>query len=217
MKTDTKKLIFEPDRSYGGINWHILNDIAGGQRVLDVGCATGKLGELIRKNGGYVTGIELNESLAEQARASYDEVVVGNVENMLDLPFRKNSFDVLVFADILEHLQRPDLVLCRFKEFLRDGGYALISVPNAAFIYFRLQLLFGRFNYHDRLTDPTHLRFFTLTSLKQMITQAGFQIDFVKGITDTKRAGWIFKPLATAYPKLLAYGFFIKACKESEA
>jgi len=94
-------------------------------------------------------------------------------------------FDVVVMADVLEHLRRPEQTLLRMREFLRPGGYGVVSVPNIANFRIRLGLLLGRFEYEDEgILDRTHLRFFTKRSAQVMIEGAGYEVlEFHPGAT----------------------------------
>jgi hypothetical protein len=77
-----------------------------------------------------------------------------------------------LFADVLEHLRDPAAVLLRCIPALKESGKIIISVPNVANIIVRLSLVFGKFDYTDRgILDRTHLRFFTLRSLKKMMSE----------------------------------------------
>src|SRR5206468_6051802 len=74
------------------------------RRILDIGCAAGRLGEAIKqRQAANVTGIELDESAAEEARSRLDTVVAGNIEE-IDPGFSPHNFDCVVCGDILEHL-----------------------------------------------------------------------------------------------------------------
>lgn len=92
--------------SYIGPRQGIVNLIPDEVRkVLDVGCSTGVLSESIkRKNGAEVTGIEVDNDMANVAKEKLDRVVVGDIENisLLDY-FSPNYFDCIIFADVLEH------------------------------------------------------------------------------------------------------------------
>jgi hypothetical protein len=58
----------------------------------------------------------------------------------------------------------------------------IVSVPNVAHLWVRLNLLFGRLEYMDRgILDRTHLRFFTLRSLKSFLREAGFECEEIVG------------------------------------
>ena len=90
------------------------------------------------------------------------------------------SFDVLLMADVLEHLKEPLETLRKLSQFLSEEGFALTVLPNIAHLYFRLKLLIGQFDYQEKGTlDRTHLRFYTLKTAKRLVTDAGFQVEFV--------------------------------------
>ena len=154
----------------------VLRLVGCDKRVLDVGCATGYLAEALRANGNRVWGVEFDEQAANKAAEHLEGIVVGDVESLdLAREFRKGSFDVIVFADVLEHLKDPTTLLRRSKDLLASGGYVVMSIPNIAHAAVRLSLLKGRFDYQPLgLLDDTHLRFFTRRSLNEMIDQAGF-------------------------------------------
>jgi 2-polyprenyl-3-methyl-5-hydroxy-6-metoxy-1,4-benzoquinol methylase len=154
----------------------IANLVGRDKMVLDVGCATGLLDMELKKNGNIVYGIEMDPKQAEAAKAVCEKVFIGNIENIqLDLP--KKFFDVILFADILEHLRQPDDVLIKMKDFLKDDGFMVISLPNIAHISIRRRLLLGSFEYGDLgILDRTHLRFFTLKTAKELIDHSGLKI-----------------------------------------
>lgn len=139
-------------------------------RILDVGTASGYLGKILKGRGHYVTGIEFDAAAAESARNYYDSFQVADIETF-EFPYRR-EFDYIVFADVLEHLRDPAAVLRTCIPALKESGKLIISVPNVANFIVRLSLLFGKFDYMDRgILDRTHLRFFTLRSLKKMMRE----------------------------------------------
>lgn len=144
-------------------------------RILDVGSASGYLGKIWRARGHYVAGIEYDAASAEQARQYYDAFQVADVETF-PFPYRE-EFDYIVFADVLEHLRDPAAVLRRCIPALKQSGKIIISVPNIANWVMRLSLLFGKFDYMDKgILDRTHMRFFTLRSLKQMMADVSCDV-----------------------------------------
>ncbi len=144
-------------------------------KILDVGTASGYLGKVWRKSGHYVAGIEFDAAIAEKAREYYDAFEVADIESY---PFsERGEFDYIVFADVLEHLRDPAAVLRRCIPALKESGKIIISVPNIANWIIRLGLLFGKFDYMDRgILDRTHLRFFTLRSLKQLLREVSCEV-----------------------------------------
>lgn len=149
----------------------------GGNSVLDLGCGAGLLASKLLHSGQKVIGIELDPNDARTAQSSGLEVFCGSVEDAVQI-LEGTRFDVIVAADILEHLSQPEKILNDFKIlFNSKDSYAVISIPNIANITIRLQLLFGQFNYTDRgILDRTHLRFFTKKSLLDMLRDNGFEI-----------------------------------------
>jgi hypothetical protein len=74
-------------------------------------------------------------------------------------------------------LQNPEEILQRFYEPEKPDRWVIISVPNVANIWIRLNLLFGKFEYTDRgILDRTHVRFYTRSSLLQMAHNTGLEI-----------------------------------------
>lgn len=145
-------------------------------RVLDVGCARGAYGRLLkaRRPDVRVEGIELNPVLAEAAAQHYDRVMVGNLEALnLDGPH-----DLINCGDILEHLQDPWRTLGVFRDLLVPGGYLVLSVPNIGHWSVARDLLHGDFDYVPwGLLCVGHLRWFTESSLRRALERAGFRID----------------------------------------
>jgi 2-polyprenyl-3-methyl-5-hydroxy-6-metoxy-1,4-benzoquinol methylase len=154
---------------------HFLSKATKPSRILDIGAAEGYLGALFKQQGHYVVGVESDLRLVEQARAHYDALHTVDVENF-DFPYR-GEFDYILLADVLEHLRNPVEILRRVSQCLRPSGQLIISLPNVAHVFVRLSLMFGRFEYQDRgILDRTHLRFFTLASLREMMDQASCRI-----------------------------------------
>jgi O-antigen biosynthesis protein len=163
----------------------IVEMVGYNKHVLDVGSSTGYLAELLAKCGCQVTGIEVDLEAARQAEEHCERVIVGDVE-ILDVceKLAYESFDVIVFGDILEHLKDPLRTLVRLKPFLRSEGYVVTSIPNVAHGSVRLALMQGKFQYNSSgLLDDTHLRFFTRGSVEQLFDDAGFEIISLKRTT----------------------------------
>jgi methionine biosynthesis protein MetW len=154
----------------------IASMIPPGARVLDVGCGTGSVSRLIiSASGCTVLGLEPDADRAAAASANGIEIVGAQLAEEL-IP-RLGLFDVVLFADVLEHLVDPFEVLRLARKFLRVGGAVVASTPNIAHWTVRLNLLRGRFDYQPvGIMDATHLRWFTRRSLFRFFTQAGYRI-----------------------------------------
>jgi len=160
-------------------HFQVVQLVGSGHDVLDVGCADGDVGRLLQETGNRVSGLDRDAEAAEKARADLERVVVADLDtsSLLD-HFEAASFDVVVLADVLEHLREPERALREATELLRDGGRLVLSVPNVAHGALRLALLQGRWTYTEAgLLDRTHLHFFTRTSLLQLLEGVGLAVD----------------------------------------
>jgi SAM-dependent methyltransferase len=153
--------------------------------VLEAGCGTGALAEAYRRINNRVMyyGIEKNTEVAKIAEATgrIDRLIVGDLEATgllaLGLLEEQPSVDCLVFGDVLEHLVDPWAVLERLARLVRDGGQVLACIPNVQHYSVIVNLMRGKWDYQDEgLLDRTHLRFFTLSSVRDLFEKAGLQI-----------------------------------------
>ena len=147
--------------------------------VLDVGCGVGLNGAAIKRTGARVTGLEIVPKSVERARAVLDEVISADITS--DAAVREavgaRRFDLIVFADVLEHMVDPRAVLARFLPYLEEDGQILVSLPNVAAWTVRLGLLAGNFDYQQSgILDDTHLRFFTRKSAARLCESAGLEV-----------------------------------------
>jgi SAM-dependent methyltransferase len=143
-------------------------------KVLDLGCSDGALAELLTAQGHEVTGVDLTKHdgvgsrMASFLEADLNEGVPAEVGA---------EFDVIVAADVLEHLIRPDRLLSELPGRLCSGGSVLVSVPNVAHWYPRVRIAAGRFDYDRRgILDAGHVRFFTRRSFSRIARRAGFRV-----------------------------------------
>lgn len=156
----------------------LASHIAPGSAVLDLGCGSGALGaHLTTMQACTVDGVTLSEAEATHARQHYQRVQVADLEQVdLTTIFEHRCYDVIVCADVLEHLRHPEEILAACRQLLKPGGKLLISVPNAGYCGLLAELLQGEFRYREEgLLDRTHLRFFTRQSLSRFM--AGQQWD----------------------------------------
>jgi SAM-dependent methyltransferase len=150
-----------------------------GARVLEVGCATGYMSEVLhRRLACRVTGIELLAEAAALAGPSCERVLVGDIEALdLAAALPGERFDLVLFADVLEHLRNPGAVLARVRPLLAADGAVIASIPNVAHGSVRLALLGGEFRYGETgLLDRTHLRFFTRDSVEELFETSGYLV-----------------------------------------
>ncbi|HWO89175.1 MAG TPA: class I SAM-dependent methyltransferase [Gemmatimonadales bacterium] len=187
-----------------GGQYRILSLVGDNQRVLDVGCATGYLGEVLRRTKGCrVTGIDVDQEAVAIAAGVLDAALVWDVEEG-DPPLHDERFDRIILGDVLEHLKRPDKALARLAGYLAPEGLIIASVPNIGYLPARLRVTLGQFDYQDLgHFDRTHLRFFTRRSVRQLFELSGLKI--------TKLFYTGLPALLPVWPTLLAAKFVIVA------
>jgi 2-polyprenyl-3-methyl-5-hydroxy-6-metoxy-1,4-benzoquinol methylase len=157
------------DSSHGAV----VDRLAGTpRRVLDLGCGDGHLGARLRAAGHHVTGIDLHDQPGPADRL--DAYLRADLEH--GLPEELGTFDVVLAADVFEHLARPEVLLADLRHHLAPGGVVLASIPNFAHWYPRLRVVTGRFDYDRRgILDRTHLRFFTRRSFERLAADTGWR------------------------------------------
>jgi methionine biosynthesis protein MetW len=198
------------------------------KRVLDVGCGTGSLSRLlVDLRGALVVGIEPDPKRATIARKRGIDARDGFFDEATASSLGK--FDVVVFADVLEHLPDPASALQLTRQVLKSDGMVIVSVPNVAHWSVRLELLFGRFNYQScGIMDATHLRWFTEYSLRAFFESSGYRVDVIRQTAGTGGSvyheycfwRW-FRPrryriplirwLAKSLPRLFGYQHVVRA------
>lgn len=164
------------------------------KKVLEIGCASGLLGESIKnKYGVYVAGIELVPDIAEEARQRLDFVVNGDCEELDFLPiFGTVRFDCVILGDVIEHLREPEKFLLKLRPFITDDANIIASIPNVQNISVIADLAKGNWTYMDYgILDRTHLRFFTRKEIRKMFVSAGFEITTIKENFDCSYHRWV--------------------------
>lgn len=153
----------------------------GGPDVLDVGSGPGIVaGALAGADGKLVTCLDFDaEALQEAKQAGAHETHVIDLESpSWTAPIEGRTYDTVILADVLEHLRRPEQVLEPLRrDFVRDDGQLVISVPNAAHQALVAELLSGNLDYTTTgLIDATHLRWFTRRSITELLERCGFLV-----------------------------------------
>src|SRR5262249_16497031 len=156
----------------------IVEFLGNGKHVLELGCGSGHMSRTLCDRDCPVVGIEIDRPAAEAAAEHCRRVIAADLDYLdFDHEIGPDRFDVIVAADVLEHLKDPVSVLKGLRQFLSPQGYLVTSIPNVAHLSVRLALLQGRFPYGaNGVLDRTHLRFFTLESIERLLDDAGFVI-----------------------------------------
>jgi 2-polyprenyl-3-methyl-5-hydroxy-6-metoxy-1,4-benzoquinol methylase len=178
-----------PDRAYYGYRREemraLLPDHRG--RVLEIGCGEGRFSTAI-DNVTELWGVEPDPDAAAVAARSMQRVLSGTYDTVhAELPDR--YFDLVICNDVIEHMADHDAFLLAIKQKIAPGGVIVGSVPNVRYFKNMLDLLVLK-DWHYKgsgILDRTHLRFFTLNSLRRSLINAGYNIDVLRGINANLR------------------------------
>ncbi|MFZ2957707.1 MAG: class I SAM-dependent methyltransferase [Candidatus Ozemobacteraceae bacterium] len=156
--------------------------------VLDVGCACGDFGVLLNQDKNCtVYGMEYNAGsikVAEKTNA-YRQIQKFDLNKLEENNFDNyhEYFTCIAFIDVLEHLMEPDVVLKKFKTFLKKDGFFIISIPNIGHCSIKAKLLLNDFTYTEMgILDKTHVRFFTYKSIVSLFSSLALEIEESKGV-----------------------------------
>ena len=166
----------------------MLECIPPGSSVLEVGCGRGGFGMGLRRDRAVTrsVGIELDPVAAKEAADHFDEVLCGPYPDVL--VGREDTFDCVVFNDVLEHFVDPWEALRRAASLLEPSGMVVASIPNARVLNVSLGLLRGDWHYQEQgVLDRTHLRFFTRMSLLRMFDESGYVVTSLRPINPLPR------------------------------
>lgn len=153
------------------------------RNLLDLG---GRDGTLTRYflNGNRVTLADVDRSALSYAAEHY-AVETYEVDLNTRLPFEDESYDVVMMAEVLEHLPYPSLSLTEVQRVLRPGGQFIGSIPLAYHLKDRWQVLRGHKLW--MAIDPTHLQFFSYDELRELLSRY-FRVEDVRVLKGGKKA-----------------------------
>jgi 2-polyprenyl-3-methyl-5-hydroxy-6-metoxy-1,4-benzoquinol methylase len=133
-----------------------------GRRVLDLGCRYGALTRAYAA-GNEVVGVDVDREALRRASELGIETLWADVEE--GLAFDDATFDVVVAAELIEHVRDPRTLVQEAARVLRPGGTIAGSVPNAYRLKNRLAFLGGR----PPEANPTHLHMFRGQDLLELL------------------------------------------------
>jgi 2-polyprenyl-3-methyl-5-hydroxy-6-metoxy-1,4-benzoquinol methylase len=189
----------------------IARRVIPSSRVFDVGCGGGDLGCFLKEKSCIVTGWDQKLDRIHKNAEFYKLLEERDVEKE---GLGNEKYDAVVFSDVLEHLYDAGKVLQQSRDLLNVGGKVLVSLPNVAYFENRLGLFKGDWNYTDEgILDRTHIRFYTLASARNFLTDAGFTIREMEPEIPIIHSAWkrnLFSFLSKNFPSLFAIGWIFE-------
>lgn len=160
----------------------------GIKKTLEFGCGQGDFSLLVKNKFKTESwAVELHSESGDIASQKLDKVICGDaIESIDKLP--DNYFDVIIFLDILEHLNDPYTLLNRCKCKLSENGVVIASIPNIRYYSaFKSYLFNAKWEYKQHgIMDIGHLRFFTHSSIIDLFESLDYTIKTIKGMHPTK-------------------------------
>lgn len=191
-------------------------------QVLEIGCDCGATLLEIKDQfpNAQVYGSELNECAANIA-SHLATVTINNIEEY-NLPYPSNTFDYIIFGDVLEHLHAPSKTLEYCRTLLKETGNIIASIPNLMHISVIEDLLKGNFTYTETgLLDKTHIHFFTYNEIQKMFQSCGYEITAIDPsvLKITEEQNILIDQLSALNdtPRFMyeTFQYVIRACKKS--
>ena len=166
----------EIDPNGGSAAAVLASMVEPGQRVLELGTGPGTVTRILHDKGCKVTGVEMDPDTLATCAPFCERTLQANLEDPLWWqPLDGERFEVIICADVLEHLRDPRPLLEKLPVFLMEGGCVLMSLPNASHLTIVASLLGGRFPYQKNgLLDNTHLKFYGREDLDALLRECGF-------------------------------------------
>lgn len=175
--------------------------IGKGKRILDIGCRDGALTSTYM-DGNDVLGVDIDAVALKRGHERFGfETKHMDLGSAWDIP--KESFDVVVAAEVLEHVYYPEEVIKKVCGVLRSEGIFLGSIPLLSF-QSRIRLLFGT-KKGTPLQDPTHINHFFPKEFFLLLSQHFKKVELVPIVS---RKFFLFRLLT---PFLFASGLLFCA------
>ncbi|MBE9033796.1 class I SAM-dependent methyltransferase [aff. Roholtiella sp. LEGE 12411] len=151
-------------------------------KILDLGCGNGSLSQKIAQQGYEVVGVEDSASGALFARQNVLEChfIQASIYDLSAYTELESAFDVVVAAEVIEHLLYPRELLRSAKKCLKPGGSLILTTPYNGYWKNLVRALLGKTDQHyTALWDGGHVKFFSVATLSQLLQEEGFgQINF---------------------------------------
>ena len=200
--------------------------IRPGTRLLDLGCGAGRHAFEAARRGTRVVALDTDPgelaqvaaiaaAMAEAGEIPAEGSIATSASDATRMPFPDASFDIVIAAEVLEHIPGDQGAMTEVARVLRPGGVAAVTVP--AWLPERICWLLSD-DYHN--VPGGHVRIFTLHELETKLTRAGLEVGGRHHAHALHSPYWWLKcavgvhddghPLASSYHKLLVWDIMRK-------
>lgn len=173
------KYDFETDLGSNTSTGIILSKVPSHSIVLEFGCAAGRMTRYMKY--ALDCQVYIVEYDKEAFESAMQYAVDGVCDDILTLSwldkFKDIRFDVILFADVLEHLAKPKEALANAAQLLKEQGRIFVSIPNIAHNDILLKAFNNRFDYTDiGLLDNTHVHFWGYENIIPFAEDSGLSV-----------------------------------------
>ncbi|HYW21501.1 MAG TPA: methyltransferase domain-containing protein [Nodularia sp. (in: cyanobacteria)] len=145
-------------------------------RILDIGCGNGSLSNLIAKYGYEVVGVEESESGVQLARQDFPncQFIQGSIYN---LPYAEigDNFDIVIAAEVIEHLFFPKELVRNAKKCLKPNGRLILTTPYHGYLKNTILAVSGKMDQHfTALWDGGHIKFLSVQTMTNLLQSEGY-------------------------------------------
>jgi 2-polyprenyl-3-methyl-5-hydroxy-6-metoxy-1,4-benzoquinol methylase len=155
-------------------NYHLENQQK--LRILDIGCGNGSLTNLIAQQGYEVVGIEESESGVKFASQTFPNChfIQGSIYN---LPYAEigEKFDIVIAAEVIEHLFYPKELVINAKKCLKPNGRLILTTPYHGYLKNLMLAVSGKMDKHfTTLWDGGHIKFFSVATMNALVESESY-------------------------------------------
>lgn len=145
------------------------------QKILDVGCSSGWFISEIAKRfpKAKCYGIDLYNKAIAYGRRLYPNIEF-QLADVHEIPFRKNTFDLVICTEVLEHVDDPKRVLLEIKRVLKDNGVAIIELDSGSLLFNLVWFVWTKLQ--GRVWNDAHLHSFDAKKLNNLFSSCKFRV-----------------------------------------
>lgn len=194
---------------YNNINSAVFALVWTKEKVLDIWCRNWDFwSALIKEKKNIVDGVDYLSEVLNNAKGRWYRQVYQKDFNKGYIRDISDKYDKIICADVLEHILCPDVLLRELQWNLTSNGEIIISIPNIWFLLYRLKHLLWMRDYEETgIMDKTHLKFYTLKTLKELILKSWYTITSLKWYAWKNPKFFRLHWLAKKFPTIFAIQF----------
>jgi len=187
------------------------------KKVLDIGAGAGRIELNFKGLASCVCGVDIDNRVLENPYL--DEAKLGYAES---IPYKDNSFDIVICNNVLEHLRNPKEVFREIRRLLKKGGIFIMKTPNS-YHYISILARLTPYWFHafynkirGRAKEDTFPTFYRANSQKKIIyygESTGFRIEsieLIEGRPEYLRISWPTYLLGIIYEKAVNSNNFLR-------